>query len=1105
MTQKLRDFETEFIEGGTYFSMPYEDDEDATLALTRPKRDGGELSIELARHAKAGVRKEGSLQENTLMRIKPLAEVPGYKINDDDCMPDLGQVRLAALRPGYLYVFLKGRLWRELVIDEQGTFSDVDLAAHREAAVGGEIPDERPDEGEWQDSFLVPVMLQGESVLGKVRLAHSEIPWSWAYIEWLEAHEDALKARTSDISCAYAAWSDEGLCCEGGFPAERISKTPALRARDLGVELMLGNPAAFTPEFTKPDSYELCDRLARLWEDLDEPPMDPESVAPEVEGGDDVLADVRGKDGVVSVAVPDPLFRMRHSLTQMHLAMHYLDALDQSLVEEPLSNSAMLIRQALFDGSTNGVDNPLSEYQDSIDREKLERHTKQAERRVAVRRIQQHLEQLGKLTGQGTLGALVRDFTSHPELGACEAYGLVGDLANLLQQLPGVLAAQGEAPESQETARGVLNQLLSDDTLNDLLTPSDDDTECESGSGEMTREWLQKKAGDETELEESHLDSVSLESLGLLARNHLEQEQQTALVTTVAPAVAGKVAGLVRAAVGGWSEAVLKGASELMNHTDSVVIRLDRLFAGVTETLSTTESELSELKLMRRGDVDFTRYSIIGVHGRALSFGLTSHDRDGEVLSRKNDYLYGDLINDQDQQVASTSPKRAFTEANDAINRVAGTTWVFALPVDAEPARRFSQWQLKAAEKGKAFVDGPGMTRALVGLAVFNLGNEFAALAKGQSLDLGTGLGIGSGAADLTAASMKLHLAMNQNSPTRVTTMVQRPWFDLKSWWIIGNRLQQVGASTLVRTVGLVNFFAGALMVGSSSWDLRQALHRGDPGAIQGHAIAVTGGLIFLAAPLMTGLLLVPGWGWAVLGLGLVIGGTTYAAREGDDAFARLLRQGPLGTHPGDTLGSQEDPDYYPNLLTQLSPTRITAQKYSDWEDGSPGVQNLGGARPDDYVVTVSNPLISRLRRRDELSLEAEELVYLENQAGRPELDGNRPQYHLRRESRIKEISDWVSGPGEHAVYFLVRRNVEDRGLLERLAFNEHHRLRVGVQFRVNDSGLHLTLPAPTAQAGVDEPLACAARLPQKERRLLDTLENEPVPYWAVQEINLPS
>ena len=57
----------------------------------------------------------------------------------------------------------------------------------------------------------------------------------------------------------------------------------------------------------------------------------------------------------------------------------------------------------------------------------------------------------------------------------------------------------------------------------------------------------------------------------------------------------------------------------------------------------------------------------------------------------------------------------------------------------------------------------------------------------------------------------------------------------------------------------------------------------------------------------------------------------------------------------------------------------------------------------------------------------------------------------------------------------------------------------------MNDSGLRLTLPAPSAQEAVEEPFEYSARLPRKERRPLDTLENEPVPYWAVQEISLPS
>jgi len=80
--------------------------------------------------------------------------------------------------------------------------------------------------------------------------------------------------------------------------------------------------------------------------------------------------------------------------------------------------------------------------------------------------------------------------------------------------------------------------------------------------------------------------------------------------------------------------------------------------------------------------VDLTRYSIIGVHGEGISFGLTSADRESEALTRRNDYLFADRTDAAGKRVASTSPSRLVDEGGEALVKAAAHTWVFVLPVD---------------------------------------------------------------------------------------------------------------------------------------------------------------------------------------------------------------------------------------------------------------------------------------------------------------------------------------------------------------------------------------------------------------------------------------
>src|SRR5690554_954077 len=305
----LKELRDEDIELGVRRRVEYEDEEDGTLALVIPKRDGGgEIDIPLLEHARSVIeRHDGSLQDNTLIAVRPLAEVGRNRPVQQRGVTVHTGLATAMLRPGYLYVFFDNRLWRELEIGPDGKLSDVDLMHFREQAEGGDLPNERPSAGDWLDDILLPAMLQGQATLHRVRLAYSEIAWSWPYITWLETHPHRLEARTTAVGQAHAVLLDtQGqLSMRSGFPAGRVADQPPLRERDLGIELLLAAPEAFTPEMTAPADDELCARLKRLWEQAGDSER-AASLTLECEPGTDLLADIRDNPGIVAVALPDP-------------------------------------------------------------------------------------------------------------------------------------------------------------------------------------------------------------------------------------------------------------------------------------------------------------------------------------------------------------------------------------------------------------------------------------------------------------------------------------------------------------------------------------------------------------------------------------------------------------------------------------------------------------------------------------------------------------------------------------------------------------------------------------------------------------------------------
>ena len=85
----------------------FEDEEDGTLALVIAKRaGGGEIDIPLLEHARSVIeRQDGSPQDNTLLAVRPVAEVGRNRPVQQGGVTTHTGLATAMLRPGYLYVF----------------------------------------------------------------------------------------------------------------------------------------------------------------------------------------------------------------------------------------------------------------------------------------------------------------------------------------------------------------------------------------------------------------------------------------------------------------------------------------------------------------------------------------------------------------------------------------------------------------------------------------------------------------------------------------------------------------------------------------------------------------------------------------------------------------------------------------------------------------------------------------------------------------------------------------------------------------------------------------------------------------------------------------
>lgn len=1108
MTDTL-DFSDESRERSILRRAEYDDTDPRDLMLVIPTREGGKLRVPLLERARSNIERE-DYQENTLLRVKPLAEIASdLPVKSGGITINQGR-GVALLRPGFLYIFQNNRLWRELEINEHSQFSDVDLEVARTdiADPKSGLRIVRPSVGQWIDDLLVPVFLQGRAVMNDFRMAYSEVQWDWSYLEYLEENESARNLRTTAIGHAWALKASDLLSFSSGFPASRIEDVAELRERDLGMELMLENPSDFVVGFKKPGDHELCTKLGNLLETPFDLSCDP---------GNDHLAHLRSRQGVTCVSLPDPLFVIRHSMTQLHLALHYLDAVDMSVQNNPLAHSAMLIRQAVFDPRP-GESNPFSKYSSAIDRSKLDEVLKTGEKDHALEVIDRNLAVLRLMLGNRTLDAVLEDYRTCRDVAICEGYLLVADTLNLLQQIPGVLRAQGVADRVDilsDLRRWIVDgSFLMDWAPDETGRRSDQDTIFDR---------IEALVDDKAEIDDALLKRLNLQSLVYLEKQ-LDEQNGGVESGVKGVANAGKVSGMVSSSLNEWSSSILTVCKRLIENDSIQQVDIQRIMGAAFTNFVRVDRTLQRIDIMTRAGA-VTSGSIVGVSGNGLVRGLTDFDRSKGVLTRAKDYLYADLFDDSGKLVASSSPSRVADIVDEAINKVAGDTSVFYAPSDHPEVRKLSLLKVDLAKRANDVVDGPAVSRGLVALAAFNLFLEFRNFLKAYNSESSkSGLAftkafLGAGS-DLVAASLKLSEVLGRSAAqtgaatTGVYKIATRPLFDMKNWLLIGSRLRAVKASTLVRVTGLATFVAGSVGAGLSYWEMRLSLDSKDFDAATGHTIAMTGSLIVLASPVLSSLLAIPGWGWAILGLSLAVGGSVYAGLVTDDVFEQLLKRGPWGTHPDNSLQSMGDKAYYSQLLALLSPIEVTAQRYGELEPDPALGHPKYAPRPDDYVITVQMPLVSRLRlHRDggenlpeaPFRLVVQEVAYLSSTSQVPTTGLLTPltSTQMLKATQLTKVTARQSLPDQSAVRFLVRREITEsdyQSLYYRESVNT--RVRVGIQATVDTELGPLVFPAPVFEDYEPFDLARHGQPPTKEKRVLDPYSQPESPYWYFTEVS---
>ncbi|WP_063345418.1 hypothetical protein [Vibrio jasicida] len=182
------------------------DAEGKTLYIKIPCTDQPQpILLKLAEHLQP-VDKETQMDEwdNVLVPVRPLAYLDGS--ND--------KAKASDLRGGFLYVFWKGKLWREMAINEKGYYQDVDVEYYRTLEQEEKKKDtpqviQRSASGFAMAHFWAPYKISGEVQQGEngLKIIFSPKQKRFAQIEALES-DAALLEKSSTPLDELSSYSD---------------------------------------------------------------------------------------------------------------------------------------------------------------------------------------------------------------------------------------------------------------------------------------------------------------------------------------------------------------------------------------------------------------------------------------------------------------------------------------------------------------------------------------------------------------------------------------------------------------------------------------------------------------------------------------------------------------------------------------------------------------------------------------------------------------------------------------------------------------------------------------------------------------------------------
>ncbi|GGC65201.1 hypothetical protein [Marinobacter halophilus] len=478
----------EELEGSVLHVWPWQREPNRNLWLEIAADKGDPVRVPFLQSATV-VNRETERQRHVILPIIPTTLVSGVTLKRDN------PAHHVMSRPGFIYLFHEGKLWRELEvrIGEQGVtrYHDVALQNYRQAD-GKFEPGYRAVTGTALSEIWVPARVDGRWI--SIHAAYSESQWPGARVNYLQGKPLARVDRCSTVNMELA----EPKHSDGDTLTVNTSFTNAFLASDLAPQRSR-NPSTEW-QFDRPENYLLDlkgDYAASAaqeaigvhqrqeYPDPDDPVHEderPEMTAlakclhqtlKEVEAADEATRDNEGlgildwpentqtvedcvKDArdrlIGAIRLDDPVGKLRYLQQRRQVAGWFSNAAVRRAKARPYFDSALLMNAAVVPSNIGGRLNPLHKYMSEINgegRRELERSIAASERKLAV--------EYGTNLQADLLDLLRRSWAQHSlvDLFTHDGYDYAGAfhfLASLIQEVVmepeecDVLAAKVDGP-----------------------------------------------------------------------------------------------------------------------------------------------------------------------------------------------------------------------------------------------------------------------------------------------------------------------------------------------------------------------------------------------------------------------------------------------------------------------------------------------------------------------------------------------------------------------------------------------------------------------------------------------------------------------------------